>query len=93
MKFKTLKQKILHHARLDKGCRDEKINLVKILELFYQSFNQVITKYNLDINEIEKFKEIKNLKKSYDSLTKTFSESDLLFSTIGDTLVFKKQNI
>jgi len=68
-KFKSLRQKILHHNKLDSHCNKEKINLLKLLEQFqktiimltpnkkdrliYKEYRKAIRQYNIVKNKIK----------------------------------------
>ena len=68
-KFKSLRQKILHHNKLDNHCNKEKINLLKLIEQFhktiamitpnkkdrliYKEYRKAIRHYNIVKNKIK----------------------------------------
>ena len=40
--FRTKRQKILHHDKLDNICHEEKMNLLLLIEIFEDSINKLI---------------------------------------------------
>ena len=64
--FKTRRQKVLHHNKLDVECSQEKLNLLILLEKFQKTINQLL-KFP---NEKFTYRQFKRLIKQY-NYTKT----------------------
>ena len=69
--FKSIKQKLLHHNKLDKFCHFEKINILILLEQFNLSINKLIP----NKKEKENFKEYVLLIKKYNNLKRKIRDN------------------
>ena len=81
LKFKTKKQKLIHHHNLEPECKEEKQAIIKTLALF--------KRYTLSFvkNDPEKFKNDKDyleLKASYEELERKLLDPDFFFLSLGD---------
>ena len=75
--FKSNRQKLLHHDKLDFICHEEKSNLINLIE----NFNLVINKLLPYENQKKKYKEYYQLIKQY-KRTKKLSKDPLQFETL-----------
>ncbi len=75
--FKSNRQKLLHHDKLDFICNEEKSNLINLIE----NFNLVINKLLPYENQKKKYKEYYQLIKQY-KRTKKLSKDPLQFETL-----------
>lgn len=75
--FKSKRQKLLHHDKLDYICHEEKSNLINLIE----NFNLVINKLLPYENQKKKYKEYYQLIKQY-KRTKKLSKDPLQFETL-----------
>ncbi len=69
--FKSIKQKLLHHDKLDKFCRYEKINILILLEQFNLTINKLIP----NKKEKENIKEYILLLKEYNNLKRKIRDN------------------
>ena len=49
--FKSRKQKILHHNKLDRECREEKYRLLELIEVFQKAIDELNPNRNILIKE------------------------------------------
>ena len=49
--FKLRKQKILHHNKLDRECREEKYRLLELIEVFQKAIDELNPNRNILIKE------------------------------------------
>ena len=75
--FKSNRQKLLHHDKLDFICHEEKSNLINLIE----NFNLVINRLLPYENQKKKYKEYYQLIKQY-KRTKKLSKDPLQFETL-----------
>ena len=80
--FKTKKQKIMHHNKLEKECRSEKNFIIKLIYNYEKAIN-FLNNQNDDFN-LEKYDEYKQVKIQKNKVEKITSDKDFfdsLFST------------
>ena len=75
--FKSERQKILHHDKIDYICSEEKRNLINLI----QNFNLTLNKLLPSFRQRKKYKEYFTLVKQY-KRTKKFSKDPIQFSAI-----------
>ncbi len=85
MKFKTKKQKLIHHHNLEPECKNERIAIIKLMGQYKKILNNIINDYSLPIDKIEKRSDYINLKQDYEELEKKLIDPDIFFVTLGDS--------
>lgn len=85
-KFKTKKQKIMHHDKLDNECRLEKNYLFKLLHKFKDTFDEIVENYKLDSNEIKNTLIYTELNNEFETLPQKCLDRDLFISIFGKKL-------
>ena len=80
--FKTKKQKIMHHNKLEKTCRSEKNYIIKLIYNYDKAINS-FKNQNDDFNleEYDEYKEVKIQKDKVEKITADKDFFDSLFST------------
>jgi hypothetical protein len=85
MKFKTNKQKAIHHHTLDSECKNERTAMIMLLGQFKRILNNVISDYSLPLVEIEKREDYCKLRSSYVEMEKILIDSDFFFMKLGNS--------
>lgn len=84
MRFKTKKQKLIHHNNLEFECRNERNSMIKSLANFKKLLDSVIKEENLDKKEIENMQEFIDLKKSYEQAEDKLLDPDFFHLMMGE---------
>jgi hypothetical protein len=84
LKFKTKKQKLIHHHNLEPDCKNEKYALIKTLALFKTFTFSMMAKFNISKEELEIDPVYKELKNNYEDVEKKMLDPDFFFMTLGD---------
>ena len=80
MKFKTRKQKLLHHNKLETECKLQKMALIKLIAHFKKIYLSISEGKNLKPTE-----QFLRLKRNYDTVDRNTSDADYLISILGDS--------
>jgi hypothetical protein len=88
LRFKTKKQKLSHHNKLELECKEEKNILIKLVSKFNKALFSLAKTSKLDLNEVEKLEEIEDLKQTYEKTTLKLQDPDFFFFCVGDKLQF-----
>jgi len=83
LKFKTKRQKFMHHRKLEVECNNEKNSLIKILGKIRTIFSDVMQDFNIvDYEESEPYFQLKD---SYNNVVQNvIMDPDFFFSVLGD---------
>ena len=92
LRFKTKKQKLSHHNKLELECKEEKNNLIKLVSKFNKTLFSLVKSCNLNLTEIEELREIGELKSMYENTTLKLQDPDFFFFCVGDKLQFPSLN-
>jgi len=84
LKFKTKKQKLIHHHNLEPECKNEKHSIIKVLNNFKKCLHSVVNNFNIDKQKLATLSEYVELKSSYDKLENTLADPDYFFITVGE---------
>ena len=76
--FKSKKQKIMHHNKLEKECRLEKNYIIRLISNYENTLNKIKNEIK-DIN-LEEYQEYQELKKQKEKTEKIASDKDLFQS-------------
>jgi hypothetical protein len=85
MKFKTRKQKAVHHHNLEPECKNEKTAMMKLLSQYKKVLNNIICDYSLPLSEIQKREDYCKLRFIYEELEKKLIDPDLFYVSLGDS--------
>jgi hypothetical protein len=88
LRFKTKKQKLSHHNKLELECKEEKNILIKLVSKFNKALFSLAKSSKLDLNEVERLEEIEDLKQTYEKTTLKLQDPDFFFFCVGDKLQF-----
>ena len=80
--FKTKKQKIMHHNKLEKECRLEKNYIIRLINNYQKAIN--ILKINEKIMSLEEFDEYKELLQQKTKTEEMISDKDLFDSIFSN---------
>ena len=80
--FKTKKQKIMHHNKLEKECRSEKNYIIRLINTYEKAINSFKNeKINgLSLNEYDEFKELEKQKNKTEQIINDKDLFDSIFS-------------
>jgi uncharacterized Zn-finger protein len=79
--FKTKKQKIMHHDKLEKSCRNEKNYIIKLIYNYEKAINYLKNQNDdLSLEEYDEYKEVKTQKNKVEKITADKDFFDSLFS-------------
>jgi len=85
MKFKTKKQKLIHHQSTEPECKNEKHNMIKLMKDFKVALFNMIKDYKIEQDELNKNEEFMNLKSNYEEIEKKLLDPDFFFLTMGNS--------
>jgi hypothetical protein len=80
MKFKTKKQKLLHHNKLEPECKLQKMALTKVIAHFKKIY--LLLSEGKSIKHTEQFLK---LKRNYDMAERNTSDSDYFLNIMGES--------
>jgi len=84
MRFKTKKQKLMHHNSLEPECKNERCNLVKLIAYFKKCLFSLYKAYNLTENDLNNDQEYISLKEKYTETEHKLIDSDYFYYTLGE---------
>ena len=89
-KFKTEREKLEHHCKMEPDCLIEREELIKLVQKYKLLMNRIIEdkKINPKQNEI-----ISNLKKEYEEIQSKLIDSNLFTKYLGDNFESQCKNI
>lgn len=89
-KFKTEKEKLEHHCKMEPDCLEEREELIKLVQKYKLLMNRIVKDKNIDTqnNEI-----IINLKKEYEEIQSKLIDSNLFIKYLGDDFESECKNI
>ena len=84
--FKTKKQKLMHHEKLESECNGERNKLLNLITKFKQTFKQLVKENDLSVEDLEKHKEYTLLVDEYEELKENVLDRENFDSVVGKTL-------
>ena len=89
-KFKTEKEKLEHHCKMEPDCLEEREELIKLVQKYKLLMNRIVKDKNIDTknNEI-----IINLKKEYEEVQSKLIDTNLFIKYLGDDFEGECKNI
>ena len=79
--FKTKKQKIMHHNKLEKECRSEKNYIIRLINNFQKSIKQLQKDENIiSLDEYDEYKTVMKQKNKTEKITTDKDLFDCIFS-------------
>lgn len=85
IKFKTKREKLLHHDKFEPICKDEKDSLVQLIDKFQSGINSMIYNFDLDIKTVEKNEDYIKLQSEFEE-TKKLINTDFFRKLLGEKL-------
>ena len=89
-KFKTEKEKLEHHCKMEPDCLTEREELIKLVQKYKLLMNRIIKDKNIDT---ENNKVIINLKKEYEEVQSKLIDTNLFIQYLGDDFESECKNI
>ena len=89
-KFKTEKEKLEHHCKMEPDCYLEREELIKLVQKYKLLMNKIVKDKNIDK---EKNEVIVNLKKEYEEIQSKLVDSNLFIKYLGDTFESECKNV
>ena len=80
-KFKTEKEKLEHHCKMEPDCYTEREELIKLVQKYKLLMNRIVKDKKIDMENNEV---IVNLKKEYEEIQSKLVDSDLFIKYLGD---------
>ena len=89
-KFKTEKEKLEHHCKMEPDCLVERQELIKLVQKYKLLMSRIIKDKNIDLqkNEI-----IINLKKEYEEVQSKLIDTNLFVQYLGDDFESECKNV
>lgn len=84
LKFKTKKQKMLHHHNLEPDCKLEKNSIMKTMSFYKKFVHSLIESCEIKKEQFENSNVYLELKKSYEDLEKILFDTDYFYMTLGE---------
>jgi hypothetical protein len=78
-RFKTKKQRVFHHNKIEKQCKTEKQVLIKLIRNYKVALTRLINKGKVDITSVDYLK----LKKTYKATEKVSSDIEYFHCLLG----------
>jgi hypothetical protein len=88
LKFKTKKQKLLHHNEFEPECREEKHSIIRLISKFKTCILSMANDYKLNVEEIVKLDEYCKLQVEFEETSQKLFDSNYFFSTLGEKFEF-----
>jgi hypothetical protein len=78
-RFKTKKQRVFHHNRIEKQCKNEKQMLIKLIRKYKVALTSLVNKGKVDITSVDYLR----LKKTYKATEKASSDIEYFYCLLG----------
>ena len=78
--FKTKKQKIMHHNKLEKECRLEKNNILRLISKYEKTINELKNENEINLEEFNEYKELLEQKEQTGKIIADRDLFDSIFS-------------
>ena len=89
-KFKTEKEKLEHHCKMEPDCLTERKELIKLVQKYKLLMNRIIREKNIDKNNNEV---IINLRKEYEEIQSKLIDKNIFVKYLGDNFESECNNI
>lgn len=84
MRFKTKKQKLMHHNSIEPECKTERCNLVRLIGYFKKCLFSLYKTHNLTENELLHDADYVSLKEKYLETEQKLLDTDTFYYTLGE---------
>ena len=81
VKFKTEREKLEHHIKMEPNCLTERIEMIKLVKKYKLLLNRIIKEKNIDMDKNEW---IIKLKKEYSEIQGKLIDTELFLKYLGD---------
>ena len=89
-KFKTEKEKLEHHCKMEPDCLVERQELIKLVQKYKLLMNRIIKDKNIDLQKNEV---IVNLRKEYEEVQSKLIDTNLFIQYLGDDFESECRNV
>ena len=89
-KFKTEKEKLEHHCKMEPDCLVERQELIKLVQKYKLLMNRIIKDKNIDLQKNEV---IINLRKEYEEVQSKLIDTNLFVQYLGDDFESECRNV
>ena len=89
-KFKTEKEKLVHHCKMEPDCLLEREELIKLVQKYKILMNRIVKDKNIDTNKNEV---INKLRKEYEEVQSKLIDTNLFVKYLGDNFESECKNI
>ena len=89
-KFKTEKEKLEHHCKMEPDCLVERQELIKLVQKYKLLMSRIIKDKNIDLQKNET---IINLRKEYEEVQSKLIDTNLFVQYLGDNFESECKNI
>ncbi len=89
-KFKTEKEKLEHHCKMEPDCLVERKELIKLVQKYKLLMNRIIKDKNIDLQKNEV---ILNLRKEYEEVQSKLIDTNLFVKYLGDDFESECRNV
>jgi hypothetical protein len=89
-KFKTEKEKLEHHCKMEPDCLVERQELIKLVQKYKLLMSRIIKDKNIDLQKNEV---IINLKKEYEEVQSKLIDTNLFIQYLGDDFESECRNV
>jgi hypothetical protein len=93
MRFKTKKQKLMHHNSLEPECKTERCNLVKLIGYFKRCLFTLYKNYNLTENDLLNDSDYVSLQEKYLETEQKILDTDFFYHTLGEKFSYFPKNL
>lgn len=83
MRFKTKREKLIHHNILEPECKNERNNLIKLIAYFKRCLFNLYKAYNLTEEDLMKDPDYVCLKEKYLETEKKLLDTEYFYEVLG----------
>jgi hypothetical protein len=82
-RFKTKKQRLIHHDNLETECKNERHTLIKKISHYKRLLNDIIKEKKMDQSDLDNHSDYVNLKQSYKELQEKLLDPEFFYHMMG----------
>lgn len=82
LKFKTAKQKLIHHNKMEPECRNERNLLIKLIKKFKELLSSLFLNQKIDVSDSSQYIDLKNF---YEETESKLVDPDYFHCLLGKT--------
>lgn len=93
MKFKSKKEKLLHHNICEPECKNEKNSLVRLIDKFKYCILFLIENYGIDQKRVENLDEYVKLQDEFNETKFKLYDTEYFFSILGENFELSNNSV